>query len=118
MIAMTEAQPITSAMTISEEGIAAIKQREYFKDTAYQDEAGNWTVGHGVRFLVNPKGKLVPVTKGMQITPEESDRQVRLRIKKEFVPPVVQYVKYPVNQKQFDKLVYTEMAEVRFLPGP
>jgi len=54
-------------MTLSEEGLAFIKQREGLRLVPYQDVAGVWTIGYGSTTEVVPGEKITEVEAGERL---------------------------------------------------
>lgn len=86
-------------MRISYNGLQFLKEREGFKDTAYRDSAGIWTIGYGTT-----KIKGVPVVQGQTITEKEAEECLEddLSWAQEAVN---QGVKVRLTQGMFDALV-------------
>lgn len=86
-------------MIIDEVGIEFVKKREGYKDTAYQDQAGVWTIGYGTtkidgrRVSPNESCDIIEATKWLGADLLDSER---------FVTKVV---KVKINQNQFNALV-------------
>ena len=72
---------------------------EQFRNYAYQDSVGVWTIGWGSTYI---DGK--PVKKGMIVSRAQGDRQFAKDIAK-FERYVGEYVEVRLNQNQFDALV-------------
>jgi lysozyme len=83
---------------IGQKGLDLIKEFEGFRDKAYKDEAGVWTIGYGTIRVNN-----VPVTQGMTCTQADAERWLR-----DYVRPmctrISTIVKVPLTQNQFDAL--------------
>lgn len=96
-------KPITknevNPINLSQEGLDFLANQEGFKEKAYKDNAGIWTVGFG---STTYKGK--PVTEKTVITKQEA-----LEEKKKYVEEVqstlASNLKVPVTQNQYDALV-------------
>lgn len=86
-------------MQISDNGIRALEDREGFRDKAYKDTAGIWTVGFGT---IKING--VKVKEGDIISRETAEACMRTDIKWAEAS-VNTAVKVPLNQNQFDALV-------------
>ncbi len=90
-------------MTPSTTCISLIQHFESFRDTAYPDQGGIWTIGYGT---IEVDG--APVTKGMTCTHEQALRWLMLKVL-EFSNDVSAHVlaAYPTGilQQQFDALV-------------
>jgi lysozyme len=85
--------------TTSQEGINFIANKENFREKAYDDGTGKWTIGYGSTLLDGQ-----PVTTNTKITKEKALEQKRKDI--EFVEKSIQNnLKVPVTQEQFDALV-------------
>lgn len=86
-------------MVVSKQTLDLLKTWEGFREKAYQDERGIWTIGYGFTTL---NGK--PVKQGMQMTRAAADY---LLVKKaeEFQSGVMSLVKVPVNENQISALV-------------
>lgn len=89
-------------MTLSSRGLDFIKREEGFRDHAYQDQAGIWTIGYGtIRY---PDGRRV--TSGDICTEPQASHYLQHRVD-EFVQHVNRHVCNPelLTQGQFDALV-------------
>ena len=84
-----------NAATISPQGIQAIKNEEGFRDKAYQDSKGVWTIGYG---------RTSGVKKGDTTTREAEDAWLA-RDTARRVQEVLDVVKVPLTQGQLDALV-------------
>ena len=83
-------------MLISNKGLALIKKFEGFRDKAYQDIVGVWTIGYG---SIKIKGRKVLPTD--TVTEHEADQL----IEQELVQDVYPYLYgLGLNQNQFDAL--------------
>jgi lysozyme len=87
-------------MTISEEGIEVLKEREGCKLTAYYDSVGVLTVGVGHTSAAGPP----EVTPGMTITEEEAE-EILDRDLDQYEDAVNDAVTEPMTQCQFDAYV-------------
>lgn len=81
----------------SDKGIAIIKEFEGFREIAYQDSVGVWTIGYGD---TGPN-----VNKGDKITKQEAENRLRLRLANEFEPGVLGSLKRRPSQNEFDAMV-------------
>jgi len=86
----------TTPYTMSESGLADLKYYEAFVDSAYDDGAGNQTIGYG--HLIT-EGEVFPAT----ITEPQATRLFKSDVK-EIVDPSLQKVRVPLNQNQIDAL--------------
>lgn len=86
-------------MRISQAGIDLIHEFESFSATAYLCPAGVWTIGWGTT-RVNGR----PVTQGMTTTREQADAWFAEDLRG-FEQCVLDAVKVPLTQSQFDALV-------------
>jgi lysozyme len=86
-------------MQISYNGLEALKQYEGFRDKAYLDTGGVWTIGFGTTRV---DGK--PVLPGMTCTLAHATEWLRLDCA-EAQTAVNQQVRSPLTQGQFDSLV-------------
>jgi len=82
-------------MQLSNRGFELLKKYEEFKDKAYKDRKGVWTIGYGHTRNVKP---------GMTID-EPSASQLLNTESKRFDDRINKYVKVPLNQNQHDALV-------------
>jgi lysozyme len=88
-------------MNMSQAGLdALLKKFEGCKLKAYKCPAGIWTIGYG---HTSAAGEPV-VTEGMTITQEEAEAILKRDLAK-YEKPVVDLVKVPLTQHQFDVLV-------------
>lgn len=88
------------ARTINKEGLDKIKQWEGLRLTAYQDEAGVWTIGYG-----HTSAAGAPVVKeGMKITQAEAEEILRRDLGK-FEVEVERLVRVTLTDNQFATLV-------------
>lgn len=86
-------------MTISQAGLEFLKKREGYKETAYKDSAGIWTIGHGTIRIHGRK-----VRQGDTCT--EYEAEMWLLEETQFAEDVINNsVKVKLNQNQFDALV-------------
>jgi len=83
-------------MKISDAGLALIKTFEGFRANSYICPAGVWTIGYG------HTGSEIKA--GLKITEREAELTLRKDIK-QFEDVVLQKIKIPLNQNQFDALV-------------
>ena len=92
-------------MTISDKGIALIKEFEGCKLTAYQDIVGVWTIGYGITDSdIDITG--AKIKSGLTITQKTADEWLKKSLEKIYVPRVQRYQdQYRFNQNQFDALV-------------
>lgn len=82
-------------MPLSAKGLQFLKEKEAFRDKAYQDNAGKWTIGYGHTGNVHP---------GMKITKEAAEQLLRQDLER-FENRVNRHVKVPLNPNQYDALV-------------
>lgn len=82
-------------MKISQEGIHLIKTFEGCRLTAYKCPAGVWTIGYG---------HTAGVTREQEITQGQAEDLLKADLGK-YENYVLQNVKFPMNQSQFDALV-------------
>lgn len=87
-------------MKTSDRGIALIKAHEGLRLTAYTDPVGVWTIGYGHTTAAGPP----KVERGMKITEAGADAILRQDLAK-FERYVLDAVKVPLNQNEFDALV-------------
>jgi len=71
-----------------------IQGSEGFKDVAYQDTAGVWTIGYGHTGQVNGK----PITQGMKISKEEAEELYKKDFEKHIAP--LKDIKTPLTRNQ------------------
>ena len=90
-----KAKPESSALTISESGIAHIKRWEGCRTNAYLCPAKVWTIGYGHTKTAKP---------GMMISHLEAEHLLREDLKR-FEDAVRDYVRVPLAQGQYDALV-------------
>jgi lysozyme len=83
---------------IGQKGLDLIKEFEGFKDKAYQDQAGIWTIGYGT---IKVSGR--PVVPGMTCTQAEAERWLRDHIRVSCTK-ISTMVRVPLTQNQFDAL--------------
>jgi lysozyme len=88
-------------MQVSQKGLDLIKFYESFRDKAYQDSVGIWTIGYGT--TVYSTGK--KVQPGESISESAALNELAFHINHNIVPQLSVYVKAPLNQEQFDALV-------------
>lgn len=87
-------------MQISNEGIAFIKDWEKFRAHAYQDSAGKWTIGYGLRRY---NGRTVVSTD--TITEPQADALLRHHIKTQIEPNLNSLLDaVTITQNQYDAL--------------
>jgi len=86
-------------MQISVKGIEMLKELEGFRDKAYKDTGGVWTIGYGTT-KVNGK----PVQEGMTTTPQEAELWLTTDLA-EAQTTVNKEVRAPLTQSMFDALV-------------
>src|SRR6516225_10743117 len=88
-------------MTISENGLNLIQQFEGFRDKAYQDSAGLWTIGFGT--ITYPDGS--KVKEGDECTAIDAENWLILDVQ-DAVNGInkLSFLK-PLNQTQYDALV-------------
>lgn len=86
-------------MQISFNGIAFLKEREEFRDKAYQDTGGVWTIGYGTTKVV---GK--PVYEGLTCTEKQAEQWLTDDLAWAQTA-VNKLVKVLLKQNQFDALV-------------
>ena len=90
-----------SSMNISAEGVNAIKRFEGFREDAYQDTAGVWTIGYGT----TEKALGYAVTPGMKMSKSEANTYLMEHLKSSYVPTVKRYVTAEATQGEFDAMV-------------
>ena len=87
-------------MTISQKGIDLIKNFEAYREKAYQDEAGIWTVGWGSTMW--PDGN--KVKKGDVMSREVADKVMAWELSNK-IPHIENYIgKAELNQNQYDAI--------------
>ena len=86
-------------MQISFNGIAFLKEREGYKDKAYKDTGGVWTIGYGTTKV---DGR--PVEAGMTCTEKQATQWLTDDLA-QAQTAVNKLVKVPLKQNQFDALV-------------
>lgn len=85
---------------VNSEGCSYLKQWEGLRTTAYQDEAGVWTIGYGHTSAAGaPK-----VARGMKITEKEAEAIFKRDLAK-FEARVERLVKVPLTDRQFAVIV-------------
>lgn len=89
-------------MTISNRGIALIKEFEGLYLDAYICPAGKNTIGYGT-VMYRDTGEVVRL--GDTITEEEADKLLKLDIKDKYEKYIREYVKVDITQNQYDALV-------------
>lgn len=82
-------------MNISSNGLILIKTFEGYRNTAYQDVVGIWTIGYGTTKNVHA---------GMVVTLQQAEDMLRQDIAA-FEAAVTKLVTVPINQNKFDALV-------------
>jgi len=75
---------------------AFLKRGEELRLAAYQDQAGYWTIGYGVR---GPD-----IHKGLRWTQDEAEEALMLRVQ-QFEKCVNEQLKVPLKQSQYDALI-------------
>lgn len=86
-------------MNISPKGLEFLKEREGYKEVAYRDEGGVWTIGYGTTWIENRRVKLGDVC-------TKAEAQIWLLDDIRKTEEVLNlYVKKKVNQNQYDSLV-------------
>lgn len=86
-------------MNISPNGLEFLKEREGYKEVAYKDEGGVWTIGYGTTWIENRRVRL-----GDTCTKIEAQIWLLDDIKN--VEEVLNlFVKRRINQNQYDSLV-------------
>lgn len=86
-------------MITGSQGIELIKEYESFRDLAYQDEAGVWTIGYGTT-VINGH----PVYKGQRCSLQEALEWLQKDVIK-FEKHVTRLITKPLLQNEFDALV-------------
>ena len=86
-------------MQLSFNGLEFLKQNEGFRDKAYKDTGGVWTIGYG-----STKVDGVPVEQGQTITEAKASAQLSFDITWAQTA-VNKSVRVPMTQNQFDALV-------------
>lgn len=87
-------------MRLTDEGIALIKRFEGFREEAYRDPAGVWTIGYGHTGRAAPP----PVEPGMKITPEEGEAILRADLDY-FVARAGPLIERELTANQFSALI-------------
>lgn len=96
---ITSPEPdMTAAWEMSDSGIALLMRLEAFRDTAYPDSGGLWTIGYG-----STRVDGIPVKKGDTITMPKAIACLRQDVKA-FVSALQRSVTVPLNQNQIDAL--------------
>lgn len=91
--------PTLSNMDISESGYSIIREFEGFKDKAYKDTGGVWTIGYGT--IKYPNG--TPVKQGDTCTVSQAEAWLKHDCK--WVDACLdKYAKVKLSQNQFDAL--------------
>lgn len=88
------------ARNVNAEGLKLIKQWEGFREKAYKDGGGVWTIGYGHTSAAGAP----TVSYGMRITEDEAERILRKDIDS-VEAAVERLVKVPLNDNQFATLV-------------
>ena len=87
-------------LTISDKLIHFLKNEEGFRDKAYQDSGGVWTIGYG-NTVMSAGQKVQP---GMSLPKDQAD--VLLKQKAQEAESIVRkHIKVPLNQDQYEALV-------------
>lgn len=86
-------------MNISQKGVELIQREEGFRNKAYLDSVGVWTIGYGT---IKMKG--VPVKKGDICSKAEAYEWLMDEINEDIVPHINRLVKVPLTQDMFDVL--------------
>jgi lysozyme len=86
-------------MKLSDDGLYFIKTMEGFRDVAYQDVAGVWTIGYGTISMGDRK-----VQEGDRITEAVAEDYLRADVESS-EKAVNDLVRVPLSQPQFDSLV-------------
>lgn len=87
-------------MRLTDDGIALVKRFEGFRQEAYRDPAGVWTIGYGHTGRAAPP----PVEPGMTVTPEEGEAILRADLD-HFVARAGPLIERPVTANQFSALI-------------
>ena len=90
-----------SSMNISTQGVNAIKRFEGFRENAYQDSVGVWTIGYGT----TEAALGYAVTPGMKMSESEANTYLMEHLKSSYVPTVKRYVTTEISQGEFDAMV-------------
>lgn len=90
-----------SSMNISTKGIDAIKRFEGFRENAYQDSVGVWTIGYGT----TEAALGYAVTPGMKMSESEANTYLLEHLNSSYVPAVKRYVTAEATQGEFDAMV-------------
>ena len=90
-----------NTMTISPAGVDAIKKFEGFRENAYQDSVGIWTIGYGTTEAALGR----PVTPGMTMSEEVASNHLTHHLNSSYEPSVKRYVTADVTQGEFDAMV-------------
>lgn len=92
-------KPLNRGMRTGQKGLDLIKQFEGFRQDAYQDVVGIWTIGFGtIRY---PDG--TPVKQGDHCTEPQAQEYLAHELAK-FEDQINKLVKAQLNQNQFDAL--------------
>lgn len=86
-------------VSISEEGLAIIKEFEGYRADPYRDVVGVWTIGYGETRGVGPNTK--------SVSEREASSMLRKRVNSDFLKPVLKLAKaigWHLNQNQADAL--------------
>ena len=87
-------------MEIDQAGLDLIKQFEGCRLTAYQDQAGVWTIGYG---LTNAAG-IAPIHQGREISQAQADNWL-VEAVVPYEEAVVKSIHAPMTQNQFNAMV-------------
>lgn len=86
-------------MKVSKTGLNLIKKYEGFRETAYKDPVGIWTIGYGTtKWLDGSK-----VRQGQTITHDQALGLLEVQVN-QHASTISKYVKRPLTQSQFDAL--------------
>ncbi len=85
---------------ISSKGVALIKEFEGYRDKAYQDVVGIWTIGYGST-KVNGK----PVSPDMTCTEVQAEEWLKEEVENIAEPSINKLVKVSITQNQRDALL-------------
>lgn len=87
-------------MKVTQAGLDLIKQYEGWRERAYRDPVGIWTIGYGHTTMAGPP-KVVP---GLKITKQEGE-EILARDVEKFAEGVRKLIKTKVSDEQFSALV-------------
>lgn len=87
-------------MQINQAGLDIIKEREGFREEAYQDTGNVWTIGYGTTAAA---GVGITPVRGMKITREQAEDYLRKYLVK-VEAQVMSLVHVPLNENQFSAL--------------